>query len=255
MLFRSGRRTFSILVFSALLTRESNSPQSFKVVLSTTSADLWVTGPNCTACSQDAPSFNDDASSTFEIARNSSGLPIRVTLSYGNGTASVAGDLVRDTVAMGGFQVPLQPWLRADQIPSYYVDREYSGIFGLAFEIIASTGAVPFWQTLADSGQLTTPEMSFWFTRFVGDQNAQEEEFGGIFTLGGQNKTLYTGDVEFLPLVTIEGRKAYWILNVSGVYLIRPCLVLGYSSPTRFNLRDQSQWKEHRHSAWWHCCR
>jgi len=85
--------------------------------------------------------------------------------------------------------------------------------------------------------------MSFWFTRFIDDPNASREEFGGIFTLGGRNQTLYTGDVEFLPLVTINGQKTYWLLNVLGAYLIRPCLVLGSLLPTRLNLRDESQWK------------
>ena len=129
---------------------------------------------------------------------------------------------------MGGFQVQNQPWLLVDQTSASLLDGSNAGIMGLAFDTIANTGATPFWQTLASTNKLTTPEMSFWFTRLLSDPNAQEEEFGGIFTLGGQNQTLYTGDVEFLPLVTNVGRETYWLLNVSGMFPIRACLVIGF---------------------------
>ena len=247
VLSRSGRRAFSALLPLAVLAQISNSPQSFKVVLATGDANLWITSPNCTGCNPDAPDFNSAASDTLEVAHNSSGQPVRVTISYGSD--SVAGDLVRDTVAMGGFQVQLQPWLRIDQITPGLQSGSASGLLGLAFEALSDTGATPFWQTLADSGRLATPEMSFWFTRLIGDPNASGEEFGGIFTLGGRNQTLYTGDVEFLPLVTINGRKTYWIVNVSGAYLIRPCFVLSSLLPTLLNVRDESQWKGHRLAA------
>ena len=204
---------------------------------------MWISGSGCAACSPDAPDFDSAASDTLEVAHNSTGQPVRVTISYGSN--SVAGDLVRDTVAMGGFQVKLQPWLRVDQITAGFETDSASGVFGLAFEALADTGATPFWQTLADGGQLAEPEMSFWFTRLIGDPNASGEEFGGIFTLGGRNETLYTGDVEFLPLIILNGRKTYWLLNVSGAYLICPCLVLDSLLPTRIDPRDESQWKGH----------
>jgi len=121
---------------------------------------------------------------------------------------------------MGSFRVQNQSWLLVDQVPTQLLDGSCSGSMGLAFNNIGWTGATPFWQTLVESGQLTTPEMSFWFTRLIDDQNAQEEEFGGIFTLGGRNQTLYAGDVEFLPLVTNAGRRTYWLLDLSGVYLL-----------------------------------
>jgi len=209
---RSTPLTDSHLLRSKL--KLSNSPQSFNVVLDTGSSDLWVTDAGCTTCTPGSPTFNSGASSTFQLSRDTTGQPVRVTITYGSG--SVAGDLVRDTVAMGGFQVQNQPWLLVDQTSASLLDGSNAGIMGLAFDTIANTGAVPFWQTLAQGGQLTTPEMSFWFTRLLGDTSAQEEEFGGIFTLGGQNQTLFTGDIEFLPLVTSSGRQTYWLLSVSG---------------------------------------
>jgi len=142
---------------------------------------------------------------------------------------------------MGGFQVQRQPLVLVDQPSGNLLDGSKAGIMGLAFDIIANTGATPFWQTLATSNPFPTPEMSFWFTRLLGNQTAQEEEFGGIFTLGGQNTTLYTGDVEFLPLVTDAGRNTYWLLNVSGMYPIRPCLIFGLFSRKCLDLRGHGK--------------
>ena len=229
MLSRSGRRAFKALIIFSAPNSTSNSPQSLNVILATGTGDLWVSSPSCAACSPDAPDFNSVASDTLEIAHNSTGQTVRVTLSYGSDF--VAGDLVRDTVAMGGFQVKLQPWLRVDQITPNLVRGSTSGVLGLAFEALADTGGTPFWQVLADGGLLAAPEMSFWFTRLIGDPDASGEEFGGIFTLGGRNQTLYTGDVEFSPLVTVGGRKTYWLINVLGVYLTRAVLCTSICCP------------------------
>ena len=141
---------------------------------------------------------------------------------------------------MGGFQVTNQSWLLVDQTSGGPLDGSNAGIMGLAFSALAYTGATPFWQTLAQGNSLTTPEMSFWFTRLLDNANTPrggapqgQGVFGGVFTLGGQNQTLFTGDVEFLPLVTNAGKQTYWLLNLSGTYLdplpctklfLHPCL-------------------------------
>ena len=142
---------------------------------------------------------------------------------------------------MGGLKVERQPWLLVDQTTANILVGSGAGIMGLAFDTIANTKATPFWQTLATGNHLASPEMSFWFTRFIGDPDAQEEEFGGVFTLGGQNKTLYIGDVEFLPLVTDAGQETFWLLEISGTFLVRTCVVLGPFSRMCFHFRDHGQ--------------
>ena len=117
---------------------------------------------------------------------------------------------------MGGFQVQTQPWMLVNHTDLNLPSGTCAGIMGLAFDTIAETAATPFWQTLASGGQFATPEMSFWIARELNDTNAPEETFGGVFTLGGQNQTLYQGDVEFLPLITNVGRPTYWLLNLTG---------------------------------------
>jgi cathepsin D len=56
---------------------------------------------------------------------------------------------------------------------------------GLAWERIAQTGAVPFWEALAESGTWTTQEMGVFMQRYRGTANPQEVETeGGSLTLG-----------------------------------------------------------------------
>ena len=219
VLSKSGHRAFNTprqLMFSSLPTEISNSPQSFNVILDTGSSDLWVVSAGCTTCAAGTPSFDRTASTTFQPTLND-GQPVRITITYGSG--AIAGYLVEDTVAMEGFQVQHQPWILVDQTSADILTGSRAGIMGLAFSTVARSGAIPFWQALANGNVLTTPEMSFWLTRFLHEPNALDEEFGGIFTLGGQNQTLYTGDVEFLPLVTVAGQETHWFLNMFGTCL------------------------------------
>lgn len=138
-----------------------------------------------------------------------------VTITYGSG--SVRGTLASDTVSMGGFTVNPQTFLVVNQVSSQLLSGNVSGIIGLAFEALASTQATPFWQALANDGQLSSPEMAFWLTRFVDDPQAQNEEPGGEFTLGGTNSSLFKGDIEFQSLQTASGSPTFWLLSVTGV--------------------------------------
>ena len=92
-----------------------------------------------------------------------------------------------------------------------------AGIMGLAFQALASTKALPFWQALANNGMWASPEMSFWLTRFVNDPTAQVEEPGGIMTLGGTNTSLYTGDIQFINMPS-DVTQSFWLLQMSSAY-------------------------------------
>jgi len=87
---------------------------------------------------------------------------------------------------------------------------------GLAFQGIASTKAVPFWQALISNNLLTTPEFSFFITRPVEDLSVTQEEPGGVFTLGGTNSTLYQGSIDFQTFTSV-GNGSYWLQTVAGV--------------------------------------
>ena len=91
-----------------------------------------------------------------------------------------------------------------------------NGIMGLAFEGIASTQAVPFWQALINDNLLTSPEFSFFITRFVNDPSAKTEEPGGVLTMGGTNSTLYQGNIDFQSFTPQGTGGGFWLQTVSG---------------------------------------
>ncbi|KAI0688179.1 aspartic peptidase domain-containing protein [Cytidiella melzeri] len=200
-------------------------PQNFNVVLDTGSSDFWVAASDCATC-QIKNTFDTSASSTLQQPQSSTGSK-EVQIQYGSG--SVAGILAQDVVSMAGFSVNPQTFLVVEQASSDLLDEDTSGIMGLAFQALASTGAVPFWQALTSANQFTSPEFSFYLTRFIDDPNAQNAEPGGVFTLGGVNNTLFTGDVEFLDLSSsgVINQNTFWLLTVAAVTVNGKNITLG----------------------------
>lgn len=120
-----------------------------------------------------------------------------------------------------------------DSIEEGLLNGENSGILGLGFRSIASTRATPFWELLANEGQLSSPEMGFFLNRLLDEGVVDEEGYGGEFTLGGTNGSLYQGEIEFLefPSGTVP---SFWLLEVTS-----ECLVCGTRG--RKNLTGRSQ--------------
>jgi len=183
-------------------------PQQFNVILDTGSSDLWLADTTCSTCPRAMPVFDSSKSTSFQASNS---LSSDVTIHYGSG--AVAGTLATDTVTMGGFTIPDQTFLTVDRLTSNLLDGTVSGIMGLAFDAISSTRSTPFWQALSQGGQLSTQEMSFWLTRVSGEKNPKTEEPGGVFTLGGTNSSLFTGDIEFNSLADTP---SFWLLSLSG---------------------------------------
>ncbi|KAF9556703.1 acid protease [Agrocybe pediades] len=186
-------------------------PQSFNVVLDTGSADLWVADTDCRNCPRSQTVFDPSKSSTFSESTSSRG----VTIQYGQG--AVAGSVASDTVSMGDFTVQKQTFLAVDQVSSDLTEGSVQGIMGLAFGSISSTSATPFWENLANGGELSVPEMGFWLQR-ANPLSTDEEGPGGVFTLGGTNSSLFTGDIEFLDMPS-NVRPSFWLLNTASITL------------------------------------
>ncbi|KAF5314253.1 hypothetical protein D9619_012012 [Psilocybe cf. subviscida] len=190
---------------SCLITKPQRAaPQDFKVVLDTGSSDLWLANNGCTNCPSSTPTFNPSASSSFETT----GTPIELNYGIGNATGVVS----LETVQMGGFTI--------DDLTLVSVDTTFgiltgdvSGILGFAFQGLAATKAVPFWQALINTNQLTSPEFSFYLGRAPSGNDVPDID-GGVFTLGGTNETLFSGDVEFVDMPPTERN---WVLSLTGL--------------------------------------
>ncbi|KAF7770563.1 hypothetical protein Agabi119p4_6537 [Agaricus bisporus var. burnettii] len=179
---------------------------SFNVILDTGSSDLWVADSNCQAGCTSISTFQSSSSSTFQNLST----PFQIT--YGSGQAQ--GTLARDVVQMAGFAVPNQVFATCDLVSSGLLQNPVSGLMGLAFSTIASSGAVPFWQTLASGGAWDSPVMGFYLTRFNNVTNAQKLEPGGSFDMGFTNTSLYQGDIDYVALPT---KATYWILPLNSL--------------------------------------
>lgn len=181
-------------------------PKSYNVVLDTGSADLWLSSSSCTRCATQTTGelFTPSDSSTFQTVQGN------LDVTYGSGQA--VGTLGSDTVSFGGFQVGGQVFGVATQVTNSFLTGNLSGLMGLGFQNLASTGALPWW--IAASSSWTKPQMSFYLTRFRNVQGATNaDEPGGQFTMGGTNSSLYDGDINFVSLVKAQ----YWTVPLSGL--------------------------------------
>ncbi|KAF5343829.1 hypothetical protein D9757_013918 [Collybiopsis confluens] len=191
-------------------------PVAYDVILDTGSSDLWLAGSTClsTAC-DGIPTFKPSLSSTFK--NNSE--PFQIT--YGSGEA--AGVLGQDVVQMAGFSVPNQVFAVCDDVSSGLLNTPVSGLLGLAFQTIASSGASPLWETLASSGSWDQPLMAFQLTRYNNDSKTQTLldsqtstevlNYGGTFTMGATNSSLFTGEIDYNPLP--PNSESYWLQTIS----------------------------------------
>lgn len=185
-------------------------------------------------------SYNQASSSTFQNLSQ----PFSVT--YGSGKA--AGDLVLDVVQMAGFSVNNQVFGAVTQVSEGLLSSPVSGLLGLGWQSIATSGQPPFWQTLASKGAWSQPVMGFQLTRYVlrliypeyiysaiisflNDSSARPLEPGGSFTMGGLkflrtrcdsltshrvgflNSSLYTGSIDYRNLATTP---SFWVLSLSS---------------------------------------
>lgn len=179
---------------------------AFDVILDTGSSDLWVADDSCqTGCNRVA-TYDVTTSSTFK------NLSEPFNIQYGSGQA--AGSLGQDVVQMAGFSVENQTFGAVDAVSSGLLNSPVSGLIGLAWQTIASSGATPLWQTLASSGKWDQPLMAFQLTRFINAANPEALEPGGTFTMGFVNDSLYTGTIDYQ---NIPDTPSYWILPMTSM--------------------------------------
>lgn len=181
--------------------------QTLPIILDTGSADLWISGVSCSRCASasSGPLFDPTSSTSF---RTSSG---SLSISYGSG--QVRGTLGTDTVSLGGFQVSDQLLGVATTVTNNFLNGNISGLMGLGFQSLASTGAVPWW--IKASTAWSSPQMSFYLTRFRDTNNGQTEQPGGQFTMGGTNSSLYDGTINYISLVKAQ----YWTVPMTSIAL------------------------------------
>lgn len=178
--------------------------QTFKVILDTGSSNLWVPSADCTslACYLHEK-YDHDSSSTYK--KNGTEFAIR----YGSG--SLEGYVSQDLLTFGDLVIPEQDFAEATSEPGLaFAFGKFDGILGLAYDTISVNKIVPPIYNAINKGLLDAPQFSF----YLGDSSKSDTD-GGVCSLGGYDKSKYTGDITWLPI----RRKAYWEVKFDGIGL------------------------------------
>ncbi|KAF8346112.1 acid protease [Amanita rubescens] len=142
--------------------------QMFLVDFDTGSSDLWYDASNSNTSKLQSGSFS---------------------IQYGDGS-QVKGNIYRDTVSVAGVKATGQYFAAATNISFSFADTSVDGILGLAFQGISNLHQPPFFQTASSQGNVSPSSFAF----FLSSNNSE-------LHLGGTNKTLYTGSIEYHTIV------------------------------------------------------
>ncbi|KAG2142916.1 aspartic peptidase domain-containing protein [Suillus bovinus] len=179
---------------------------SFDVILDTGSSDLWVASSSCgTSCGSIA-TYNPSSSSTFQ------NLSTPFSIVYGSGSAE--GYVAQDTVQMAGFSVSSQGFAVVDAVSQSLLTSPVSGLLGLAWETLATSGQMPLWQSLASNSAWDSALFAVQLTRYTNDSSAQDLEPGGVINMGYTNSSLYTGSIDYID---IPGTPSYWYIPLTSM--------------------------------------
>lgn len=174
--------------------------QKFQVIFDTGSSDVWVASSNCDdSCGRHA---KYDATKSSTYVKNGTTFNIE----YGSGP--VAGYESADVMNMGGLAISNQIFAEvtdASGLGAAYKLGKFDGIVGMAFPVLSVNHVPTAFQNLVDK-QLVD-DASFGF--YLGNSS---KDFGEL-TLGGYDKTKFTGELAWVDLLAAT----YWEITLGGL--------------------------------------
>lgn len=195
--------------------------QNFNVILDTGSADFWLVDSQCGSsqgCDSDLNKYDPSASST----QIGSSTPFQITY----GTGAVQGTLAADKVSLAGYTVNNLTFAEASAVAANTVEYPTSGIMGMGFQSLSTSGATPFWQVLGKQGVLSNNAFTFQLARNIDNINPNDpnindvENPGGVFTLGKIDSNQYNGDITYTSIPNnLQNQQGlgYWTIPLSGI--------------------------------------
>lgn len=200
--------------------------KTMDVVLDTGSADFWVADSSCSTM-QNCPSamvkYDASKSNTYHNTHT----PFQVQY----GTGAVKGTLATDAVSLAGYNISSVSFGQASQLAKNTIRPPASGIMGLGFDTLSTTGTMPFWQILTERHMLHDYLFSFQLTTNFGSVKSTDEiNAGGVFTLGVLDSQQYSGDVTWVPLAQGYGPNGlgYWAIDIDGMVVNGHQLSMGH---------------------------
>ncbi|GAA5985374.1 hypothetical protein JCM11641_006380 [Rhodosporidiobolus odoratus] len=173
-------------------------PQTFKVVLDTGSANLWVPSTRCSSIACFLHSKYDAKSSSTYKANGT-----EFKIQYGSG--SLEGVISNDVMTIGDLSIKGQDFAESTNEPGLaFAFGKFDGILGLAYDTISVQHVVPPFYNMLQQSLLDAPLFAFWLGK---DPEQGEATFGGV------DKAHYTGDITYVPV----RRKGYWEVELEKV--------------------------------------
>ncbi|CAG8617860.1 8209_t:CDS:1 [Acaulospora morrowiae] len=174
--------------------------QTFQVIFDTGSSDLWVPSTNCTspACTAHTP-FVESKSKTFVDLETTTGI------TYGTGQVNVTSG--QDHVQIAGLTACGQTFGRAFFESDDFLQTEFDGIFGMAFDNLSAQKASTPFSTMVQQKKLANSFFGFHLSRALDAGDV------GTLTLGDVDKTKFTGTISNNNVI---GATGFWLIKLDS---------------------------------------
>jgi len=177
--------------------------QKFTVIFDTGSSNLWVPSATCgflnIACQRHNKYDSSKSSSYTKDGRDFS-------IQYGTG--AMKGFVSLDTVCVAGVCVDNQGFAEAVKEPGItFIAAKFDGILGMGWNTISVDGLPTVFDSMIAQNKVDAPVFSFYLNRDPNDSN------GGKLVLGGSDASLYTGEMNYIPLT----RLGYWQVAMDSI--------------------------------------
>merc|ERR1719370_680040 len=177
--------------------------QKFKVIFDTGSSNLWIPSKKCGFLNIACRTHNK-----YDSTKSSSYVADGADFSIAYGTGAMKGFVSGDKVCVSGTCVKEQKFAEATKEPGLaFIAAKFDGILGMGFSKISVNHLPTVFDNMVAEGVVEDSVFSFWLNRNPDDSN------GGQLVLGGVDETLYTGEINYLPIT----REGYWQVKMDGM--------------------------------------
>jgi len=177
--------------------------QEFNVIFDTGSSNVWVPGK---ACGFLTCWFHKRYDETKSSSYEKDGREYKVM--YGSGP--VEGVFSRDTVSVGGIDVPAQPFAEVSKVSFgplnlAFAMGKFDGLLGLGFKSISMYNIPTPFEAMVDKKLISEPVFAFYLQEDMAEQ--------GELVLGGIDAGHFTGSLVDVPLTS----ETYWEVSLDAM--------------------------------------
>lgn len=171
--------------------------QDLEVIFDTGSANFWINSKMCQELGcQSHKAYDHQSSSSFEK------FGTEIEVQFGSG--SVMGRLNYEKVKIGNIEIAQQGFGEIfEESGQVFIEGRFSGILGLAFPQMATSGVVPVFDSMIAEHLLDQSVFSFYFS----------ESEGSELILGGIDYTKFSGKILWTQVI----QEFYWTILVTDV--------------------------------------